>query len=206
MKYLRNRFIAGLLILLPLVVTGWIIYKIFVTVDSFIEPLQVRFPILDWPGVGFGIVLTIILLAGIFAGNLIGRRVIGLGERGLFRLPIVRRIYTAVKELSEVFLADRKTVFRKVVLIQYPHPGTHALAFVTEEAPGPINGLLGRPMLHVFVPTTPNPTSGFLLFVPADEVVELPLDVEEGMKMVISGGAFVPTTLKRLSSETRAGA
>ena len=201
MKYIRNRFIAGLVILLPAVLTAWIIYKIFVTVDSFIEPLQVRFPILDWPGVGFAIVLAIILLAGIFTGNFFGRRVIGLGESALFRLPIVRRIYVAAKELSEVFLADRKTVFRRVVLIRYPHPGTHALAFVTEAAPGPINGLLGRPVLHVFVPTTPNPTSGFLLFVPVDEVVDLPLEVEEGMKMVISGGAFIPASLKQLETD-----
>jgi uncharacterized membrane protein len=189
-KYLQRRFIAGVLILMPLVVTGWIFWKIFSSVDNIIAPLRERYPVMDWPGVGFVIVLLIVLLTGIFAGNLIGRRVISQGERVVYNLPLIRRVYTAVKELSEVFLSDRTTVFREVVLIRYPHRDTFALAFVTKEGTGFFNKLTGKTLLNVFVPTTPNPTSGFLLLVPDDDVIRVPINVEEGLKMVISGGAF----------------
>jgi uncharacterized membrane protein len=156
-----------------------------------LTPLQERYPIIDWPGVGFVVVLLFILLVGIFAGNFIGRRIINQGERVVYNLPMIRRVYTAVKELSEVFLTDRKTVFREVVLIRYPHHDTFALAFVTRKGSELFNDLTGRPLLNVFVPTTPNPTSGFLLLVPEEDVIRVPVDVEEGLKMVISGGAFV---------------
>jgi uncharacterized membrane protein len=189
-KYIQRRFLAGVLILLPLIVTGWIFWKIFSSIDKVLTPLQERYPIIDWPGVGFVIVLLFILMVGIFAGNLIGRRVISQGERFVYNLPMIRRVYTAVKELSEVFLTDRKTVFREVVLIRYPHKDTYALAFVTREGTGFFNNLTGRSLLNVFVPTTPNPTSGFLLLVPEADVIRVPIDVEEGLKMVISGGAF----------------
>lgn len=195
LKYIQRRFIAGVLILAPIIVTGWLFWKIFSSIDKVLTPLQVRYPIIDWPGVGFVVVLLFILLTGIFAGNLIGRRIIGQGERIVYNLPMIRRVYTAVKELSEVFLTDRKTVFREVVLIRYPHRDTFALAFVTREGTGFFNRLTGKTLLNVFVPTTPNPTSGFMLLVPDDDVIRVPVDVEEGLKMVISGGALVADPL-----------
>jgi uncharacterized membrane protein len=179
------------LILTPVIVTGWLFWKIFSSIDKVLSPLQERYPIIDWPGVGFVVVLFFILLTGVFAGNFIGRRIIGQGERIVYNLPMIRRVYTAVKELSQVFLADRKTVFREVVLIRYPHRDMFALAFVTREGSGFFNQLTGKKLLNVFVPTTPNPTSGFLLLVPEIDVIRVPIDVEEGLKMVISGGAFV---------------
>jgi uncharacterized membrane protein len=178
------------LILTPIIVTGWIMWKIFSSIDKVLTPLQERYPIIDWPGVGFVVVLLFILLTGIFAGNLIGRRIIAQGERIVYNLPMIRRVYTAVKELSEVFLSDRTTVFREVVLIRYPHRDTFALAFVTREGTSFFNRSTGKKLLNVFVPTTPNPTSGFLLLVPDDDVIRVPIAVEEGLKMVISGGAF----------------
>jgi uncharacterized membrane protein len=190
-KYIQRRFLAGVLILTPLIVTGWIFWKIFSSIDKVLNPLQQRYPILDWPGVGFIVVLLFILLTGVFAGNFIGRRVIGQAERIVYNLPMIRRVYTAVKELSEVFLSDRKTVFREVVLIRYPHRDAFALAFVTRPASEFFNRLAGKTLLNVFVPTTPNPTSGFLLLIPENDVIRVPVDVEEGLKMVISGGAFV---------------
>lgn len=199
-KYIRNRFIAGLLILLPVVVTGWIIWKIFSSIDSMLDPVQARFPIIDHPGVGFGAVLLLIILTGVFAGNFIGHRVIARGERILYRLPLIRRIYVAVKEISGVFLAERRMVFREVVAIRYPHENSFALGLVTQECTAEFNKTLGRKFLSVFVPTTPNPTSGFLLFVPEDDVIRLPIDVEEGLKMVVSGGVFVPDGLQRSTS------
>lgn len=194
-RYLRRRFLAGVLILTPTVVTGWIFWKVFSSVDNILAPLQERYPIIDWPGVGFVVVLILILLTGIFAGNFIGRRVISQGERIVYNLPLIRRIYTAVKEISEVFLSDRKTVFREVVLIRYPHKDSFAMAFVTREGTGFFNNLTGKTLLNVFVPTTPNPTSGFLLLVPEKDVIRVPIKVEEGLKMVISGGAFTANAI-----------
>jgi uncharacterized membrane protein len=194
-KYIRRRFLAGVLILAPVVVTAWIFWKIFSSVDSILNPLQERYPIIDWPGVGFIVVLLLILFTGIFAGNFIGRRVISQSERVLYNIPLIRRIYTAVKELSEVFLTDRTTVFKEVVVIRYPHRDSYAVAFVTRNTPSFINKTADKKLLNVFVPTTPNPTSGFLLMVPADEIIHVPITVEEGLKMVISGGAFTPDAI-----------
>lgn len=201
-RFIRNRFIAGLLILLPVIVTGWIIWKIFSSIDSLLEPVQTRFPIIDHPGVGFGAVLLLIILTGVFGGNFIGHRVIARGERLLYRLPLIRRIYVAVKELSQVFLAERRLVFREVVIIRYPHKDSFALGFVTQKGTPEFNRLLGREVVNVFVPTTPNPTSGFLLFLPADQVERVPIDVEEGLKMVVSGGVFVPERMQESGADS----
>jgi len=194
-KYLRNRFIAGLLILLPSVVTGWVLWKIFHSVDNILEPVQERYPVVDFPGVGFVVVVLLILLTGVFAGNFIGRRVIGGGEQLLARVPVVRRIYIAVKEISQVFLSDRKMVFKEVVLVRYPHRDSWVLGFVAQTAAPRLSELVGRDLLNVFIPTTPNPTSGFLLFVPAADVIRIPISVEEALKAVVSGGAYTPPPL-----------
>lgn len=192
MRYLRNRFLAGLLIITPAAVTWWILWKFFTAVDGILDPVRIRYPVIDHPGVGVAVVVVLIILVGIFAGNLIGHRVISLGERLLYRLPLVRRIYHAVKELAGVFLADRKMVFKRVVFFRYPHHDSYALGFVTSEGTRRIDAILERRVLHVFVPTTPNPTSGFMLLLPADDVVDVPIDVEDAMKMIISGGVYVP--------------
>ncbi len=195
MKVLRRYFLTGLLVLAPTVVTGWLVYKIFITIDNIIEPFQRKFPLIDVPGIGFVVVLLLILITGFLASNLIGRRVIAVGERMLRRLPIIRRIYSASKELSEVFLADKKTAFQRVVLIRYPHHDSFAIAFVTNEKVGPVSEKVGQELINVFIPTTPNPTSGFMLMIPIRETFPLPINVEEAMKIVISGGAFAPPLL-----------
>jgi uncharacterized membrane protein len=192
MRYLRNRFLAGLLILTPAAVTWWILWKAFSTVDNVLVPIQERYPVLDIPGLGVAVVIALVLITGVLAGNYIVRRLIELGERLLYRVPLIRRIYHAVKELSGVFLGDRKLVFKEVVIVQYPHPDSFALAFVTEQSGTRLGGIIGRDVVNVFVPTTPNPTSGFLLFVPRDKLIRVPIDVEAAMKMVISGGVFIP--------------
>ena len=189
---LRRYFLAGLLVLAPTVITGWLVWKIFITVDNFIDPIQKKFPILDFPGLGFAVVLVLIFIAGFLATNLFGKILIKGGDRLMNRVPLVRKIYSASKELSEVFLTDKKTVFKRVVLVRFPHPGTHALGFVMGGATSSVDRAVGEDVLGVFVPTTPNPTSGFLIFVPAREATPVDLSVEEALKMVISGGAFAP--------------
>lgn len=192
MRFLRRHFLTGLVVLAPTVITGYLVWWVFTKVDNLIEPLQRRYAIIDIPGLGFAIVLLLILITGFLAGNLIGRRVIGIGESILNRLPFVRRIYSAVKEVSSVLLSEQNTAFQRVVLIRYPHRDAFALAFVTGEGIDYFNGLVGEDLVNVFIPTTPNPTSGFLLMLPKHDVIDLDMPVEEAMKMVISGGAFAP--------------
>ena len=194
---LRRHFLTGLLVLAPTVVTGWIVYKIFITMDSMLDPLQRRFPIIDLPGIGFIGVLLLIWVTGLLASNLIGRRIFSLGEKMMNGIPLIRRIYTAIKEISEVFLTDKKTAFRRVVLIRYPHEKSYAIAFVTKEGVDYFDRLTDEELVNVFLPTTPNPTSGLMLMLPKRDVLTVDIPVEEAMKIVISGGAFSPVQLER---------
>jgi uncharacterized membrane protein len=184
-----------------MVITGYIVWKIFVSIDSVIGPLQKRFPLIDIPGIGFVVVLLFILFTGILASNLIGRRLFELGDRILNGLPLIRRIYFALKEISQALLADRKTAFQRVVLIRYPHENSYALAFVTRAGVAYFDSLVGKKMVNVFIPTTPNPTSGFMLMIPKSDIISVEISVEEAMKMVISGGAFSPPVLESLSAQ-----
>jgi uncharacterized membrane protein len=188
-KFIRRHFITGLVFLAPVVITAYIFWKVFVSVDNLIEPLQVRYPILDVPGLGVVIVFLIIVLSGFLAGNLLGRRMIGLVERWLNHIPLIRGIYSTVKEISKVFFTDKRTVFKSVVLIRYPHPDCYALAFITKEGQEYFNQLIAEELVNVFLPTAPNPTSGYLLLIPRRDVIPVDISVEEGLKMVISGGA-----------------
>jgi uncharacterized membrane protein len=192
MSWLRRKFLTGLLILLPILVTGWVFYQFFHSVDNILNPLVERYPFLDFPGLGFFGILVIIFLVGVFGGNLIGRKVIGWLDTIVYRIPLISRMYIALKELSEVFLRRERTVFKKAVMIQYPLSGTFAVGFVTAHSKFMGTDGKNRDFLNVFLPTTPNPTSGFFLMVPAKEAIELDCSVEEALKMVISGGAVKP--------------
>jgi uncharacterized membrane protein len=193
--------LTGLVVLAPTAITLYIVWWSFTKIDNLIEPLQRRYPIIDIPGIGFVIVLFLILFTGFLAGNLIGRRVISLGESVLNRLPFIRRIYSAVKEVSAVLLTEKNNAFQRVVLIRYPHRDAYAVAFVTKNGIDYFNQLVGDELINVFVPTTPNPTSGFMLMLPRGDVIDLDLSVEEAMKMVISGGAFSPQLPEPISPQ-----
>jgi uncharacterized membrane protein len=192
MKFLRRYFLTGLVVITPTAITVFVVWWSFTKIDNLIEPLQRRYPIIDIPGIGFAIVLVIIVITGILANNLIGRRLISLGESVMNRLPFVRRIYSAVKEVAAVLITEKSAAFQRVVLIRYPHRDSYALAFVTKDGMDYLNSIVGDELINVFIPTTPNPTSGFLLMLPKRDVIELDIPVEEAMKMVISGGAFAP--------------
>ncbi|MBI4721188.1 MAG: DUF502 domain-containing protein [Chitinivibrionia bacterium] len=194
LRFLRKHFITGLVFLAPVVITAYIIWKIFISVDNLIEPLRTRYPIIDIPGLGVIAVFIIIVLAGFLAGNLIGRRLISLVERNMNHIPLVRGIYTAVKEIGQVFLTDKRTVFRRVVLVKFPNSYTYAIAFVTNEGQTYFNDVTKEELVSVFLPTTPNPTSGFMLLLSKKDITPVTISVEEGLKMVISGGAVSPSS------------
>jgi uncharacterized membrane protein len=191
---LRRHFLTGLLVVTPAALAGWILYKLLAWMDGLLWS-QIRF---GWvrpegiPGVGLVTVVLLILLVGVVVNNYIGRRFYQVGDRLLARIPLFNKIYLAIKQIGESLLSRETSVFRAVGLIQYPREGLWCIVFLTEVPGKEILDITGDAMRCVFLPTTPNPTSGFLLMVPEKDIVRLSMTVEDGLKMVISGGAFVP--------------
>jgi uncharacterized membrane protein len=144
------------------------------------------------PGLGFILAFIVLITTGLLAANLLGRRLVGWYESLLGRIPFVRTVYSAVKHFAEVVFSDSNVSFRKVLLVEYPRPGLYSLAFQTSENPAEVQARTGETIVTVFLPTTPNPTSGFMLFVPRSQVLELEMPVEEALKMIISLGVVVP--------------
>jgi uncharacterized membrane protein len=149
------------------------------------------------PGLGLLLMLAFLTLIGMLTAGLAGRTLVRLGERLLSRMPVVRGVYGTLKQIFETVLAQKSRSFREVVLVEYPRRGLGAIGFVTGPTRGEIQSYSAEELVHVFVPTTPNPTSGFLLFVPKSELIHLDMSVEDGIKMVISGGIVGPPAAAR---------
>ncbi|PKM45902.1 MAG: hypothetical protein CVV05_06525 [Gammaproteobacteria bacterium HGW-Gammaproteobacteria-1] len=201
MHHLRRYLIAGLLIWLPLGVTVLVVRLLVGTMDQTLLLLPERFRpdnLLGFHIPGLGLVLTVlvVLATGMLVANLFGRRLVALWERLLARIPLVRSIYMAVKQLAETMFSSGGQSFRKVLLIEYPRQGLWTLAFQTGTGVGEAQRKTGREVVNVYVPTTPNPTSGFFLMVPVEDVVELDMSVDDGLKMIISMGVVVPNGAK----------
>ncbi len=190
--WFRRKFLTGLVILLPTVLTAWILFLVFRSVDSLLRPIVARYPFLDVPGLGFIAVIMLVFVTGLLAGNFIGRTIIRWLESLVDRIPLVRRVYNAIKQMSEVFLREERTVFRRAVIIEYPRKGTFSVAFETSTWSRTEKSGEQRTFLNIFLPTTPNPTSGFFLIVPEEDTIPMRCGVEEALKMVISGGAVIP--------------
>lgn len=186
---LRRHFLTGLLAVTPLVVTSWILWRFYLLVDGTVRPWLERIPGLreTYPDflltvLGLFAFLLLITLVGLFTRNLIGIAFFRLVERVLRRIPVIKGIFTATKQISEVFFQDRRTAFQKVVVFEYPRRGIWSLGFVTHDDPR-------LDLINVFLPTTPNPTSGYMLMVPRADATVLPLTIEEGIRLIISGGS-----------------
>jgi uncharacterized membrane protein len=193
MQALRRYLIAGLLIWVPLGITVFVIRVMVGLMDQTILliPPQWRPEALlgfNIPGLGVVLVLVIVLLTGMIVANILGRKLVGLWDAILSRIPLVRTIHSAVKQVMETILNSGSKSFRKVMLIEYPRKGVWTLAFQTGEVAGEIRDKAGVPVVTVFVPTTPNPTSGFVIIVPKEELIELDMPVEEGLKLIMSLG------------------
>ena len=202
---IRKIFFAGVLVTLPLALTIFLVQFFFVSLDAQLSPvvtkllLKLHVPIdPDYrvPGLGLVAIVTIIFMAGLFTRNIIGRKLVDFGEGLLVKIPIFKNIYVGAKQVIETFGSARTGAFRRVVMIEYPRHGIYSLAFVTNERQGEIEKLIDRDMVSVFLPTTPNPTSGYFLMLPKEDVVELGMSVEDGIKMVISGGMVTPANQK----------
>ena len=195
---LRNYFISGLLFSLPLIITFYVVTWIIQTVDSWVQPFIppeynpqnfLPFPV---PGLGIIIAIIGLVLIGTVTKGFFGNIVIRYSERFLSKMPIVRSIYSTTKQISEAVLQSRSQSFREVGMIEYPRPGLWALCFVTGTTKGEVQKKTANDVVNVFVPTTPNPTSGFLLFVPKGDIIPMNMSVEEGIKMVVSAGMITP--------------
>ena len=197
MGNLRRYLIAGLLVWLPIVVTVVILKFLIDVVDRSLLLLPeiarpenlIGFRI---PGLGFLLSGVVLLLTGMVVTNLLGRNMVKVWEGLLARIPVVRAIYSASKQLTETLFSGTGKSFRKVVLVRYPHPGLWALAFLTGDGMPEANRKTGHDLVHIFVPTTPNPTSGFFLMVPREDMIELDMPVDVGIKLILSAGAVTP--------------
>lgn len=197
MSKLRGYLIAGLLVWVPLGVTILIIKFLIDLMDNTLlilpaawhpdQLLGVRVP-----GLGMLLSLIVVLVTGMVVANLFGRHVFSFTESLLARIPVVRAIYSATKQLTETLFSGSGKSFRKVVLVQYPRVGLWTLGFITGDGLPEANSKAGRDFVNIFVPTTPNPTSGFFLMVPRKDVIELEMSVDAGIKLIISAGAVLP--------------
>lgn len=202
LRSIRTAFITGLLILLPLGVTVFIISIILDRIGNPASEFFFRFidqNIRELPAVEIPlqllsliIVFLIITALGYFSRIFIGQLLLKFFERILTRLPLVSLVYNTVKQLVDTFSQQQKAVFQEVVMIEYPRKGIYAIGFLTNQAKGEVQSLTGENLVNVFVPTTPNPTSGFLLMLPKKEVIPMQMSIGDGMKTIISGGAVTP--------------
>ena len=188
MKKLRSIVFSGIALLLPTVITIWVLYKLFIFLDGILRSLIASHTGVDVPGIGVAAIIVVVLLAGLFANNYIGKRLIGLYNRVLDRIPILSSIYRTFKQVSEAFLREGSTGFKKVGLVEFPRRGSYCVGFITSEGMGIEFPGGEEEGLTVFVPTSPNPTSGFMMVVPASDVRVLDMSVEDGIRMVVTAG------------------
>jgi uncharacterized membrane protein len=191
-RRIRRYFLTGLVVLAPLGLTAFILVWLFQRLDAILGgPLR---DVVGWrvPGVGLLLLVALILFIGWLAHYTVGHQLIAWWNTLLGRFPLTARIYNATSQIVQTFMGDQRRVFLRTVLIPYPSADTWALAWVTKEGSALAEALLGEPCVHVFVASTPNPTTGWFLIVPVSKTRALDITVEEGMKLVLSAGAVVP--------------
>ena len=194
MRVIKKYFITGLLIWVPLVITVWVLGLLVATLEGFVPGFLSSESLfgIDIPGFRFVLVIVVVLMTGVFAANLIGRTMVDQWENLLGRIPLVRSIYNSVKQVSDTVLAPNGQAFRRAVLVQYPRAGSWTIAFVTGTPSGEVASLLPGDHISVYVPTTPNPTSGFFLMVPRADAIDLQMSVDAALKYIVSMGVVAP--------------
>ena len=208
MAKLRRYFIAGLLVWLPLGVTILLIKFLIDFMDQAVLwlPAALRpenlfgFRI---PGLGAVLLVVLVLLTGVVVANLFGRQLLAVGERLLARIPLVRAIYSAAKQLTETLFSGSGQSFRKVVLVEYPRAGLWTLAFLTGTGGAEVREKTGRDLINIFVPTTPNPTSGFFLMAAREDIIELDMPIDTALRIILSAGAVAPGETRPLADAKR---
>jgi uncharacterized membrane protein len=200
----RRYFLAGILVTSPILITAYVTWMIITFIDTQVAGLlpdsldftkQLPHQI---PGLGLIISIFTITIIGALTPGFIGRTLLKAGERVLDKMPVVRTIYGAIKQIMETVMSTNSESFREVVLVEYPRKNIWVIGFVTGETKGEVQSLNKSQLINIFIPTTPNPTSGFLLFIPKEDLVYMDMKVEDAVKMVISGGIVTPPENKKL--------
>lgn len=195
MKRIRSILITGLLVLIPIVGTLSIVGWLFNSIDLiFRQPLE---KFVGFPLVGSGIILTllIILITGIVSKNYLGKKLIHITESVLKKIPLVGTVFVSIKQLVDTLFTDQKTAFKSAVLVQYPTKGIYAIGFITADAPQEVKMKSDKNLKSIFIPTTPNPTSGMLVMLPEEDIIKLDMSVEAAIKMIVSGGILLPENI-----------
>ncbi|MBP6019415.1 MAG: DUF502 domain-containing protein [Burkholderiaceae bacterium] len=206
MRFFKRYFITGLLIWIPLVITVWVISLLISTLESFVPAFLSSQSLFGVPIPGFQLllVLAVVLLSGMVGGNFIGQAVVSRWEDLLGRIPLVRSIYHSVKQVSDTVLGPGGQAFREAVLVQYPREGAWTIAFLTGAPSGEVANKLMGDYVSVYVPTTPNPTSGFFLMMPRSEVQILDMSVDAALKYIVSMGVVVPAVARSSAADAAA--
>jgi uncharacterized membrane protein len=205
---MKKYLIAGLLVWIPLGITLLVIKLLVDVTDKtlLLLPAQYQPEILfgfKVPGLGVVLSTIIVLVTGMIVANFFGRSLVAMWENFLARIPFVNKIYTGVKQVMETVLSSQGQAFRKVLLIEYPRKGIWTLAFQTSADTGEAHYQIDQDLVNIFVPTTPNPTSGFFLMIPREDVIELEMSVDDGLKKIISMGVVVPKWTAKSGSEVK---
>jgi len=195
MRSLKTYLLTGLLIWVPVVITVWVLGVVVNTLEGvvpqFLSP-QALFG-QDIPGFRVVLVIVVLLITGMLGANFLGKRIFELSEKILGRIPLVRSIYQSVKQVSDTLLAPNGQAFRQAVMVRYPHQGSWSIAFLTGAPTGEVAANLQGDYVSVYIPTTPNPTSGFFLLMPRSEVIPLNMSVDTALKYIVSMGVVAPS-------------
>jgi uncharacterized membrane protein len=194
---LKKYLITGLLIWVPLVITVWVLSVLVGTLDQSLLLLPDNWQPREWlgfniPGLGVLLTLAVVILTGMLGANIIGQRLVKIWESLLSRIPVVKSLYSSVKQVSDTLFSSSGLAFRKALLVQYPRQGSWTIAFLTGQPGGDVANYLTGDYVSIYVPTTPNPTSGFFLMMPKADVIELDMNVDEALKYIISMGVVAP--------------
>jgi uncharacterized membrane protein len=206
---MRKYFVTGLLILVPIAITLWVLNVVIGTMDQSLLLLPEKWrpgALIGFhvPGVGAVLTLLFILIVGLLTHNYFGKKVVYWWELLLKRIPVVNSIYSSVKQVSDTLLSSSGNAFRKAVLVQYPRQGSWTIAFVTGTPGGDVKNHLAGDYISVYVPTTPNPTSGFFLMMPKADTIELDMSVDEALKYIVSMGVVAPPDARAAAAPVKA--
>jgi len=203
LSILKRHFVSGVLVVVPLILTYLVLKFLFQTIDGILQPIL--HPALGYfvPGLGVITTLLLIILAGFFTRNIVGARIYRVGDRLLVRMPIIRPIYSAAKQLLEAVALPTTQSFKEVALVEYPRRGVYALCFIANRLRLG-SGESSRECISVFIPSTPTPISGIVIIVPADQVLPVAMTVEEGIKFLVSGGVASPSTIALRTNQVAA--
>ncbi len=191
---IKRYFVTGLLVVTPLWGTYLILKALFSSLEGVLGNLLAAHTSFYIPGLGIAVLAVLLLVVGMLATNIFGRKIVALWESVLKQVPVVKTVYQVLKAVVDTFSIHNREQFSRVVLVEFPRKGQYSIAFVTGITKGEIQQITADRLVNVYVPTTPNPTSGYFLFVPEKEIIPLSMSVEDAMKMLVSGGMYTPSS------------